>query len=67
MLFTIPLRRAMVTTSDLPYPEGVAAAEVLRFEISWNEFAVALNQPIKAPAQVPEAIAKEIVAKATGA
>ena len=29
MLFTIPLRRAMVTTSDLPYPEGVAAAEVL--------------------------------------
>src|ERR1700754_3972748 len=30
VLFTIPLRRAMVTTSDLPYPEGVAAAEVLR-------------------------------------
>ena len=29
VLFTIPLRRAMVTTSDLPYPEGVAAAEVL--------------------------------------
>jgi putative OPT family oligopeptide transporter len=24
------LRRALVTTSDLPYPEGVAAAEVLR-------------------------------------
>src|SRR5579862_2624156 len=30
VLFTIPLRRAMVTTSDLPYPEGVAAAEVLK-------------------------------------
>jgi len=30
VLFTIPLRRAMVTTSDLPYPEGVAAAEVLQ-------------------------------------
>jgi putative OPT family oligopeptide transporter len=29
VLFTIPLRRAMVTTSDLPYPEGVAAAQVL--------------------------------------
>ncbi|HTQ13777.1 MAG TPA: oligopeptide transporter, OPT family [Rhizomicrobium sp.] len=29
VLFTIPLRRAMVTTSDLPYPEGRAAAEVL--------------------------------------
>ncbi len=30
VLFTIPLRRAMVTNSDLPYPEGVAAAEVLQ-------------------------------------
>ncbi|HET7814270.1 MAG TPA: oligopeptide transporter, OPT family, partial [Candidatus Baltobacteraceae bacterium] len=28
--FTIPLRRALVTNSDLPYPEGVAAAEVLK-------------------------------------
>jgi len=28
--FTIPLRRALVTTSPLPYPEGVAAAEVLK-------------------------------------
>ncbi|QEE39808.1 MULTISPECIES: oligopeptide transporter, OPT family [unclassified Methylobacterium] len=28
--FSIPLRRALVTGSDLPYPEGVAAAEVLR-------------------------------------
>src|SRR6187401_80298 len=30
VLFTIPLRRALVTISDLPYPEGVAAAEVLK-------------------------------------
>src|ERR1700742_4459175 len=30
VLFTIPLRRALVTTSALPYPEGVAAAEVLK-------------------------------------
>jgi putative OPT family oligopeptide transporter len=30
VLFTIPLRRAMVVGSDLPYPEGVAAAEILR-------------------------------------
>src|ERR1700709_684229 len=30
VLFTIPLRRALVTPSDLPYPEGVAAAEVLK-------------------------------------
>ncbi|MBX7222458.1 MAG: oligopeptide transporter, OPT family [Blastocatellia bacterium] len=30
VLFTIPLRRALVTNSNLPYPEGVAAAEVLK-------------------------------------
>ena len=30
VMYTIPLRRALVTTSDLPYPEGVACAEVLK-------------------------------------
>lgn len=30
VLFTIPLRRAMVVHSDLTYPEGVAAAEILK-------------------------------------
>ncbi|MCT7325938.1 OPT family oligopeptide transporter [Ralstonia mojiangensis] len=30
VVFTIPLRHAMVVQSDLPYPEGVAAAEILR-------------------------------------
>jgi putative OPT family oligopeptide transporter len=30
VLFSVPLRRALVTDSELPYPEGVAAAEVLR-------------------------------------
>ncbi|CAM3707261.1 Putative oligopeptide transporter HI_0561 [Bordetella sputigena] len=30
VMFTIPLRRVMVVQSDLPYPEGVAAAEILR-------------------------------------
>jgi putative OPT family oligopeptide transporter len=29
VMYTIPLRRALVTQSPLPYPEGVAAAEVL--------------------------------------
>ncbi len=29
VMYTIPLRRALVTDSDLPYPEGVACAEVL--------------------------------------
>jgi putative OPT family oligopeptide transporter len=30
VLFSVPLRRALVSDSPLPYPEGVAAAEVLR-------------------------------------
>lgn len=30
VLFTIPLRRAMVVESTLPYPEGRAAAEILK-------------------------------------
>lgn len=30
VLFTIPLRRVMVVHSDLAYPEGVAAAEILK-------------------------------------
>jgi putative OPT family oligopeptide transporter len=30
VMYSIPLRRALVTQSDLPYPEGVAAAEVLK-------------------------------------
>ncbi|MFW7343530.1 oligopeptide transporter, OPT family [Pollutimonas sp. H1-120] len=30
VVFTVPLRHALVVKSDLPYPEGVAAAEILR-------------------------------------
>jgi putative OPT family oligopeptide transporter len=30
VMFSVPLRRALVVDSDLPYPEGVAAAEVLK-------------------------------------
>jgi len=30
VMYTMPLRRALVSQSDLPYPEGVAAAEVLK-------------------------------------
>jgi putative OPT family oligopeptide transporter len=29
-MYSIPLRRALVTDSDLPYPEGIACAEVLK-------------------------------------
>ncbi|MBW8894342.1 MAG: oligopeptide transporter, OPT family, partial [Burkholderiales bacterium] len=30
VMYSIPLRRALVTNSPLPYPEGVACAEVLK-------------------------------------
>jgi putative OPT family oligopeptide transporter len=30
VLYSVPLRRALVTTGNLPYPEGVAAAQVLQ-------------------------------------
>ncbi|MBV8282034.1 MAG: oligopeptide transporter, OPT family [Candidatus Eremiobacteraeota bacterium] len=30
VMYSVPLRRALVTQSTLPYPEGVAAAEVLK-------------------------------------
>ncbi|HSU85409.1 MAG TPA: oligopeptide transporter, OPT family [Chthoniobacterales bacterium] len=30
VMYSIPLRRALVTNSDLPYPEGIACAEVLK-------------------------------------
>jgi putative OPT family oligopeptide transporter len=37
VMYTIPLRRALVTTSTLPYPEGVAAAEVLKVGMASRE------------------------------
>jgi putative OPT family oligopeptide transporter len=46
VMYTIPLRRALVTTSDLPYPEGVAAAEVLKVGMG------ARNEPGTAPGGV---------------
>ena len=30
VIFSVPLRRTMIVNSDLPYPEGVAAAEILK-------------------------------------
>src|SRR5579862_4576783 len=30
VMYSLPLRRALVTTSDLPYPEGTACAEVIK-------------------------------------
>jgi putative OPT family oligopeptide transporter len=42
--YSIPLRRALVTTSDLPYPEGVACAEVLKVGAEGGEGAAAENR-----------------------
>nr|WP_047169646.1 oligopeptide transporter, OPT family [Sphingomonas sp. Y57] len=40
VVLSVPLRRALVTGSDLPYPEGVAAAEVLKVGTQTREGAV---------------------------
>jgi len=37
VMFSVPLRRAMVTESDLPYPEGIAAAEVLKIGVGGRD------------------------------
>jgi len=37
VMYTVPLRRALVSQSDLPYPEGVAAAEVLKVGMASRE------------------------------
>ena len=39
VMYTIPLRRALVTNSGLPYPEGVACAEVLKVGSSRSQAA----------------------------
>jgi putative OPT family oligopeptide transporter len=37
VMYTVPLRRALVSQSKLPYPEGVAAAEVLKVGMASRE------------------------------
>ena len=54
VIFTIPLRYAMVVNSDLPYPEGVAAAEILRA----GDHDTAGDSPVKSDASTG---AKDIV------
>ena len=47
VMYSIPLRRALVTNSDLPYPEGIACAEVLKVgagEEGHSETAAAENR-----------------------
>ena len=48
VMFSVPLRRALVTGSDLPYPEGVAAAEVLRVGFGSEEGAAENAKGLKA-------------------
>lgn len=50
VMFTIPLRHVMVVQSDLPYPEGVAAAEILRVG-SAERAQDALEETGRAPAK----------------
>jgi putative OPT family oligopeptide transporter len=37
VMLSVPLRRALVINSDLPYPEGVAGAEILRVGMAGEE------------------------------
>ena len=37
VMMSVPLRRALVLNSDLPYPEGVAGAEILRVGMAGEE------------------------------
>jgi putative OPT family oligopeptide transporter len=43
VMYSIPLRRALVTNSDLPYPEGVACAEVLKVGVGADAQATAVE------------------------
>ena len=37
VMLSVPMRRALVVDSDLPYPEGIAGAEILRVGLSGSE------------------------------
>ncbi len=60
VMYSIPLRRALVTNSDLPYPEGVACAEVLKVGASHREAMADSAPPAHASANTavadPEAV-----------
>lgn len=55
VLFTIPLRRVMVVHSSLPYPEGVAAAEILKAGNSHGVIANPLGEVLQ---EQPQLISK---------
>ncbi|WP_426718809.1 OPT family oligopeptide transporter [Corynebacterium auriscanis] len=70
VMFSIPLRRALVTGSDLPFPEGVAAAEVLKVgDTQGEQNAQAANAAATAgtnPASTPAADATGTTGAGTG-
>lgn len=53
VIFTVPLRHVLVVNSDLPYPEGLAAAEILK--------AGDHNQPQESEDDIPQSGVKQIV------
>ncbi|MBO9328495.1 oligopeptide transporter, OPT family [Achromobacter xylosoxidans] len=67
VMFTIPLRHVMVVQSDLPYPEGVAAAEILRVgsaERSQDEAAGAGQAPARTATGMGDIVAGGLAAAA---
>lgn len=67
VMFTIPLRHVMVVQSDLPYPEGVAAAEILRVgsaERAQDEGEDAGRAPAKTATGMGDIVAGGVVAAA---
>ncbi|MGH8192278.1 MAG: OPT family oligopeptide transporter [Rhodanobacteraceae bacterium] len=71
VMYTIPLRRALVTDSDLPYPEGVACAEVLKVGSAGSEdigrMGEAEEVPVAADRNAHEAPDRSAAAEASGA
>jgi putative OPT family oligopeptide transporter len=66
VMYTIPLRRALVTNSPLPYPEGVAAAEVLKVGFASREGAGAAESRQGFIAIVTGSVASAAVAALAG-
>ena len=66
VMYTIPLRRALVTNSDLPYPEGRAAAEVLKVGSGTRETAGGAEAKAGLAAVVVGSLGSAAIAAAVG-
>lgn len=68
VMYTIPLRRALVTDSDLPYPEGVACAEVLKVGSGEPVGSAASASPVRGVADAaPDEVSAAAAAQTSGA